>query len=438
VTVHQTVLPLPGGLDDTPVLNCNSPEIVIQPGVLLSTFPTHGKAHPNAHLNYTLGGRFDVFFHHVTDASKTGTGRTLYLGMIVQNATERTIFIKILNGVSYATKPDAVFINLQPVIDNKKSNIFAGPGDRVTLDLLRGHTQHGWKKVITLAPGETKLLYCLPLKVKDLTHPLNGRSGVVQLYADGLVHLASLAAFAPETKSGERKPKLGDWLEILDEKPLVSPRDKTPTAPSAKGQLVYGRVSGIANGAIWRGEAINDRHLKHLAIEPGHSISFPISTVTGGTLGTNQVQAAHMLARYPDTAYRANGNYGVLYDLTLPIYNESETESKVELTFQTPLKDWNKADSLQFFEEPPEHIFFRGTVKFEWTDREQKHHEQFTHLVEKQGQSIEPLVSLVLKPHERQDVHFSFFYPPDCTPPQALTVNSKALPKGETGDETDL
>jgi hypothetical protein len=436
--VHQTVLPLPGGLDDTPVLNCNSPEIVNQSGILLSTFPPQEKAHPNAHLNYALGGRFDVFFHHVTDASKTGTGRTLYLGMIVQNATERTIFVKILNGVSYATKPDAIFMNLPAVIDNKKGNVYAGPGDRVMLDLLKGRTQHGWKRVITLAPGESKLLYCLPLKVRDLAHPLNGRSGVVQLYADGLVHLASVAEFAPEAKSGERKPKLKEFMAVLNDRPLVSPRDKTPTAPGAKGQLVYGRVSGIANGANWRGDAINDQHHKRLAIETEHSFSFPISTVTGGTLGTNQIQAAHMLARYPDTAYRANGNYGVLYELTLPIYNESETESKIAITFQTPLKDWNKSDSLQFFKEPPEHVFFRGSVKFEWTDRDKKHHEQFTHLVEKQGQNIEPLVSLLLKPHEQQDVHFSFFYPPDCTPPQVLTVESTALPKVETGDEADL
>src|SRR5208337_4192798 len=95
ITVHQKVLPLPGDLDGTPVFNSNSPEIVNQSGVLLSTFPPAGKAHASAHLDYTMGGRFDVFFHHVTDASKTGTGRTLYLGMVVQNATERTIFLKV-------------------------------------------------------------------------------------------------------------------------------------------------------------------------------------------------------------------------------------------------------------------------------------------------------------------------------------------------------
>ncbi len=425
VTKHESVLPLPGSLDATPVVNCNSPEIVIQPGVLLSTFPGHGKAHPNAHLDYKLSGRFDIFFHHVTDASKTGTGRTLYLGLLVQNASERTIFLRIMNAVSYATKPDAVFINLPTVSDNKKGNVYAGPGDRVTLDMLRGHAQKGWKHIINLAPGETKVLYCLPLKVKDLSHPLNGRSGIVQIYADGQVHLASLAAFALETKSGERKPKLGDWVEILTERPLVSPRDKTPTPPGAKGQLVYGRVSGVAAGATWHGEAINDQNNKRLNLVPGQSISYPLSTVFGGTLGTNQVQAAQMLARYPDTAYRANGNYGVMYNLTLPLYNDSEKENTIALTVQTPLKDWNKSESLQFFKDPPEHVFFRGTVKFEWNDRDKKYHEQFVHLVEKQGQSLEPLVSLSLHPHEQQDMHFSFFYPPDCTPPQVLTISSE-------------
>jgi hypothetical protein len=64
----QEVRPLPGGLDTVPVFNSNSPELVLEPGILLSTFPPGGMAHPEAHLDYALSGRFDVFAHHVARA----------------------------------------------------------------------------------------------------------------------------------------------------------------------------------------------------------------------------------------------------------------------------------------------------------------------------------------------------------------------------------
>ena len=116
VTVPQIVLPLPGSLDSVPVFNSNSPEIVLSPGVLLSTFPGEGKAHPEAHLNYPLQGKFDVFFHHITNGSKVGP-RTLYLGLLIGNLSDKKVHVELLSATSYATQPDSPFIKLDAVLD---------------------------------------------------------------------------------------------------------------------------------------------------------------------------------------------------------------------------------------------------------------------------------------------------------------------------------
>jgi hypothetical protein len=45
----QEVRPLPGKLDDVPVFNSNSPELVQTEGILLSTFPPRQKSTSAAH-----------------------------------------------------------------------------------------------------------------------------------------------------------------------------------------------------------------------------------------------------------------------------------------------------------------------------------------------------------------------------------------------------
>ena len=425
ITVPQTVLPLPGGLDETPYFNSNSPEVVLESGVLLSTFPKEEKTHPGAHLNYPLDGRFDLFFHHITNASKTGTHRTLYLGLLVGNASKKKVRVDILKAVSHATKPDSPFKDLDTVLDNEKSTIYAGPGDRVMLDLVVEHRQPGWHREITLEPGETRLIQALPLPVKSLLHPLNGRTGLLKLRSDGPVYLATLSAFGDKFLFfGEHRPGLDKWKEVLNTAPLVHPRDKTPTVPGAKGAIIYGRVAGVAKGSTWKAVVTNDPEKQKLSLGPNQVVSYPINTVAAGTLGTNQIQAAPMLVRYPDTAYLSNGNYGVLYDLTLPIYNNSSEEATIGVSFQTPLKDWNKTDSLQFYTQPPQQVFFRGTLSFDWTDEQNKEHKKLIHLVEKKGQSVHPLIELLMKPHSTQDVRLKFLYPADCTPPHVLTITT--------------
>jgi hypothetical protein len=421
------VLPLPGGLDQTPVLSSNSPEIVARSGILLSTFPAAGKASPEAHLDYPLVDRFDVFFHHITDAYKSALSsalsNTLYLGLVAGNASPETVQLRLLDAVSYATKPDAPFKSCEAVIDNDDCSVYAGPGDRVALDLLSGQKQSGWFDSLSIAPGSFALLYNLPLPAHSLLHPLNGRTGFLRLHSSAPIYLASLATFGTSHWFAEEKaPRLEDWLKVLNEQTLVQPRDRAPSAPDESGQLIYGRVAGVAKGSKWTGRLVNDRERECLSIAAGDGLSYPISTVASGTAGTGQVQSAPLLVRYPDTAYESHGNFSVTYDLTIPLRNSSEIDILSGITLQSPLKNWQNPASLQFHQQPLDVIVFRGSIKFEWDDTS-GHHKKLIHLVQKQGQQTSPLIQFKLSPQQLQEVKVSLIYPADCTPPQVLTVS---------------
>ena len=60
-TRYQDVRPLPGQLNEIPVFNSNSPELIQGDGILLSTFPGDKMANAEAHLNFPFEGRFDFF-----------------------------------------------------------------------------------------------------------------------------------------------------------------------------------------------------------------------------------------------------------------------------------------------------------------------------------------------------------------------------------------
>jgi hypothetical protein len=116
----------------------------------------------------------------------------------------------------------------------------------------------------------------------------------------------------------------------------------------------------VAQGSEWQTEVVDSRKAKALSIpQPGKAFSYPLSTVNMVTLGTGQVQSAPMLVRYPDTAYRAHGNYGVHYSLTLPLANNTGKFQTVTLAIQTPLKQENENNGLRFLEPPDQQVFFR-------------------------------------------------------------------------------
>ncbi len=430
VVQPQEVRPLPGQLDTIPTFNSNSPELVLKEGILLSTFPPAGKKVPTAHLNFPFRGRFDVFVHHVAKADPPEDLRSLYLGIILHNPSSESVKVSILQAASYLSQPDAPFIELPSFSQNILGTVFAGPGDRVMSDVLRGRRQDIFPAQIVIPPGQSQMLLNLPIPVKGLTPPLNGRSTLIRLRSNGTVYAASLAMFARTNADGsERAPTLAEWQNLLDNGDLSGPRDKTPTPLEETNKpIIYGRVAGVVSGTQWRALLTDNPQTKYLTIpQPGQVFSYALDTLHGGTLGTGQIQSATMLVRYPDTAYRAHGNYGIQYSLKLPLYNNTQSLQKVAISMQTPLKeDQLGKPGLRFLSTPARQTFFRGTVRVRYNDDRGKPQTQFVHLVQKRGQLGEPLVLLNMKRGDRRLVEVDFLYPPDATPPQVLTVSTQA------------
>jgi hypothetical protein len=424
--IPQEVRPLPGNLNHTAVFNSNSPELVLNEGILLSTFPPQGKAFPQAHLNYPLGGVFDLFAHHIAKAPTPEDLRTLYLGVIVHNPHNVPITLDINQGASYLSQPDAPFIQLPSFVENNDTSIFSGPGGRVMMDLLRGATQGIFPDNIVIPPKQSQMLFNLPIPVNTLTPPLNGRSTYLRLFSDNTLYMASLALFAPVDQDGnERPPTLAEWENLLNTGDLSSPRDRVPTPPGETGNLIYGRVAGVAIGSEWKTYVFDNDQTQSLTIPAkGEAFSYGISTLTGGTYGTNQVQTAPMAVRYPDTAYAAHGNYGVHYDLTFPLYNPTNETQTVTLSLQTPLKQDRLQGGLAFFEPSSSSIFFRGTVKIRYRDERGFPLTRYAHLVQTRGQQGEPLITLDIPPQNTRLVSVELRYPPDATPPQVITINT--------------
>jgi hypothetical protein len=429
------VRPLPGQLDNIPVFNSNSPELILEPGILLSTFPSDHKAHPNAHLDFAFEGRFDVFAHHIAKAPTPEDLRTLYLGVIVHNPGDEPVTLNVLQAASYLSQPDAPFMALPAQLEDPEGNIYAGPGSRVMGEILRGWHQEQFPVMVRIAPGQTRLLLNLPIPVAELDPPLNGRSTLMRLNSSGEVYMASLAMFAPPDKmGGERPPTIREWEQLLTQGNLAGPRDRAPTPPdSTDSTFLYGRVAGVAQGSTWQAilrDRDSDRHLT--LPDPGQALSYVLSSLDRGTLGTGQIQSAPMLVRYPDTAYKAHGNYGVRYSLTLPLYNPKPDPQTVSISLQTPIKQDEIEAGLRFFEPLPPQTFFRGTVRLVYADDAGQAQTRYFHLVQRRGQAADPLIELTLQPNENRRVQFDFLYPPDASPPQVLTIrthDSSATPQ---------
>jgi hypothetical protein len=187
-------------------------------------------------------------------------------------------------------------------------------------------------------------------------------------------------------------------------------------------------VAGIAKGAQWRALLKDpNQAANRLSIpNPGKAFSYVISSVERGTFGTGQIQSAPILARYPDTAYAAHGNYGVQYSLALPLYNPTKDCQFVKISLQTPLKNDEKG-GLKFHNPPGKQVFYRGTVRLQYVDATNKTVTRFVHLVQQRGQQGEPLVELEIEPKKQKSVQIDLIYPPDATPPQVLTISTHDL-----------
>lgn len=437
----QVVRSLPGKLDDVLVFNSNSPEVVQTEGILLSTFPPQGKRSPAAHLNVPFRGRFDVFSHHIAKAKTADDLRTLYQGVILHNPGQRTVTVDVLQAASYLSQPDAPFIDLPPVVDNPTGEVYAGPGSRAMNDVLRGKRQADFPAQIVIPPGQSAMLLNLPIPVKTLDPPINGRSTLMRLWSSDVVHIASLAMFAKSTETGEeRAPTTAEWQTLLETGDLSGPRDKPPTPLDTKGgAFAYGRVAGVARGSQWQAQIVDDPQAPlsnwYLSVpQPGEAISYGLSTLIRGRLGTDQDQTAPMIVRYPDTAYKTHGNYAIEYNLTLPLRNTTDQAQQVAIALETPIKeDTLSKKGLRFFQPLPRNVFFRGTVRVRYTDDQGLPQTRYVHLVQRRGQQGEPLAVMNVPAGDRRLVQFDFIYPPDATPPQVLTVKTvKQAPEGRS------
>jgi Protein of unknown function (DUF3370) len=421
----NVVRSLPGALDNIPMFNSNSPEWVKTEGILLSTFPPEGKQVSTAHLNFPFDGEFTLFAHHFTHTPPDL--KTLYLGILVHNPGRQTATLSVFEAASYLMEPDAPFKEQQPMLDNPDGNIYSGPGIRAVDHVLRGRRLEAFPAQITIPPGESRMLMNLPIPVRDLEKPINGRSSFFHLSSRGKVYIASLAMYAKKNPNEtERAPTLSEWQELLNKGGLAGPRDRTPTPPNqTEGALIYGRVAGVQKGSRWEA-TLTEESRDHLEIPPSdRPISYAINTLRGGRLGTQQIQTASMLVRYPDTAYESHGNYGVRYDLTLPLLNKTDQAQTVAIKLETPLKeDQLSQGGLRFRQPPLDFPFFRGTVRLSLMKGTERTAIRYIHLWHRQGQVLAPLTTVELAPQERRSLRLEFLYPPDSVPPQVLTIET--------------
>jgi hypothetical protein len=281
---------------------------------------------------------------------------------------------------------------------------------------------------LVIPPGQSRMLLNHPIPVRNLERPVNGRSSFLRLRSSDKIYTASLAMFAKKNTDGsDRAPTMAEWQALLNNGNFAGPRDKTPTPPNAtSGALIYGRVAGVSQGSQWQAILTDNPQATTLTIpQVGKAISYPIVTLRGGRLGTGQSQTAKMLVRYPDTAYEAHGNYGVEYNLNLPLKNNTNQTQKVTVTLATPLKEDKLSQGGVRFRKPSlDFPFFRGTVRLRYFDDQGKQKTRYVHLWHRTGQVLEPLVQFVMPPSSRRNVQVDVIYPPDSTPPQVLTVRT--------------
>ncbi|MEB3167701.1 MAG: DUF3370 domain-containing protein [Synechococcaceae cyanobacterium] len=419
---RQTVEPLPGGLDRLPVLNDNNPELITSAGILLSSFAGRNRGVPAAHLDRPLQGVFELFSHHVYAGRPESLDSTLWIGVLAAPRGDRPVTLRLLSGATALsqsldpTQPAAPFLPLPPLLSQDSTPIWAGPGSRVATELLQGRRSPLLPEQWTLQPGQISTLLALPIPVRGLDPLLNGRNLQLRLDADGLVDVATVAGFG----KGDAPPDNAQWQQLLEGN--LSPREHAPTPPDTRGPMVYSRVSGVQIGSSWRAR-ITDPGRASLSVSRA-PLSWPISSLARGSLGTGQVQTAPLQPFYAETAWAAHGNYGVLYDLTIPLRNDTPVPQRLELSLDSPLKTDQPLGGLRFRSTPGNAVTFRGTVEVSGLDRDdgRPSGRRGFHLVLRTGMAGPALGQVTLAPGQQRQLQVRLIYPADATPPQALSL----------------
>ena len=414
---HQEVRSLPGGLDQVLIVNDNNPELIIGEGILVSTFPQ------SPGLNLALNGRFDLFSHHVYAGTPDRLDSTLWLAVIAQPATDQAVSLELLGGstaLSQAVSEEQTaspFLPLPALMEESGTVISSGPGSRVAGDLLRGDSAAELPRQWTIQPGSPSLLVALPIPVAGLDPLLNGRNLQMRLHSSGPVHLATLAAFGDNRQA----PNAAYWQRLLDAG-KQSPKEHEPTPRGTRGRIIYSRVSGVQIGSTWQAE-LSDPGSSHLDLSET-AVSWPISSLVNGDLRTGQIQTAELEAFDPGTAWAAHGNYGVEYDLTLPLRNTSTETRTVAIALESPFKNRSTNQQLIFSRSDREPVMFRGPIEvtgLDGYDGKLSATQRF-HLVLRRGQEGPELGQVSLGPGESRRVRVRLIYPADATPPQVLSL----------------
>jgi hypothetical protein len=425
---RQRVEPLPGGLDSVLLVNDNNPELIGGEGILLSSFDARRgwQGRPlgvaDAHLNVPLVGAFELFSHHVYAGRVESLDSTLWLAVVAAPRGPAAANLRLRSGataLSQATAPDqaaAPFLPLPPLLTQQPTQpVWSGPGSRVATELLLrlpGPMPRSWQ----LPPGQLTPLLVLPLPVRGLDPLLNGRNLQLRLASDAPIDVAVLAAFGPDG----RPPDPAVWSRLLNG-PL-SPKEHAPSPRGAKGPMVYSRVSGVQVGSSWRGR-LSDPGGRDLSVSRA-PISWPIAALEKGSLGTGQVQTAELKAFYPGTAWAAHGNYGVAYELSLPLRNDTAAPVALQLALESPLKHDQPLGGLRFRPTPSPAVMFRGTVEVAGLDGPEGRPigRQAFHLVLRAGQQGPALGTVRLAPGQRRQLEVRLIVPADATPPQVLSL----------------
>ena len=197
---------------------------------------------------------------------------------------------------------------------------------------------------------------------------------------------------------------------------------------------MYSRVSGVQIGSTWTG-TLTDPGSSHLNVDDG-PISWPISSLERGDLGTGQVQTAELKRFDAGTAWAAHGNYGVEYDLTLPLRNDGSQRRTVAISLESPDKSGSGDGALLFNGSTSGPVMFRGPIEVTGLDGEQGRpsgRRRF-HLVLRRGQQGPELGRITLAPGETRSARVRLVYPADATPPQVLSLLPVKQSKAAPGD----
>jgi hypothetical protein len=190
-------------------------------------------------------------------------------------------------------------------------------------------------------------------------------------------------------------------------------------------QTVFSRLSrAIIAGEFEPGSRVSEPTLSTMLGVSRAPISWPISSLVRGSHGTGQVQTAELKASYPGTAWAAHGNYGVEYDLRLPLRNDTGRPVSLQLALESPLKGDKPQDGLKFRQGAGGSVWFRGSVEVAGLDGPEGKplgREGF-HLVLRSGQEGPSLGTVTLAPGAQRQLRLRLIYPADATPPQVLSL----------------